>query len=211
MAKVVALIWDMDGTLVDSSEIVPAAFIACLAAARGPTVTRKDVIDAYAAGPPAAIVSRLLGRSPPAHEMEVFYDQLSQSAAVDLHAFAGIPKVLESLTTRTRLAVFTGGSRRAARILLEAAHLDQFFDQVVGGDEVSRPKPNPDGLFEVCSRLAISPSEAAYIGDSPLDLQAARSAGVAAVAAGWGHLFQEASRTLADVTLSEPAQAAALI
>ena len=57
-----ALIWDMDGTLIDSGAVVPDAFIATVQAIIGRTYTREQVIDLYPVGPPALMLTRLLGR-----------------------------------------------------------------------------------------------------------------------------------------------------
>lgn len=84
--------------------------------------------------------------------------------------------------------MFTGASRAAARQLLAAVDLLRFFPVVVGGDDVSRTKPAPDGILRACV-LGVAATVVAYVGDSPLDLEAARRSGAVAVAAAWGHLF----------------------
>ncbi|MFE3414894.1 HAD family hydrolase [Streptomyces mirabilis] len=73
------------------------------------------------------------------------------------------------------VAVFTGASSRAAAMLLRAAGLD--IDVLIGGDHVQRPKPAGDGLLLAAEQLGVAPAALAYIGDSPLDLRAAATAG----------------------------------
>ncbi len=211
MSTLAALIWDMDGTLIDSAEVVPSAFVTCVAAAGGPILGADEVIGAYHVGPPTAIIGHLLGRTPEPQAIEHFYEVLSELAHGVLTAFPGVAHALHRLRERTRLAVFTGGSQRAARILLTAAGLIDQFEVVVGGDEVTLPKPAPDGLLETCSRLRLAPANCAYIGDSPLDVEAATRAGVLAVAARWGHLFTETSGESAQLILDQPSDAMSLL
>jgi phosphoglycolate phosphatase-like HAD superfamily hydrolase len=86
--------------------------------------------------------------------------------------------------------VFSGASVRACRILLGRADLLSFFSVIVGGDEVEIPKPAPDGIHLACERQRVTPSDAAYVGDAPNDLEAARRSGALAVAAAWGHEYR---------------------
>lgn len=99
--------------------------------------------------------------------------------------------------------MFTGAAVRGARTLLGAAGIE--VDVLVGGDLVRRPKPAPGGLYRTAELLGVAVEEVAYIGDAPTDLQAARSAGAVAVAAGWGHLFDAGAA--ADHVLAHPNQA----
>ena len=104
--------------------------------------------------------------------------------------YDGVRELLGGLVSgRLPLAVFTGASTAAATQLLAATRLLSFFPVVVGGDDVPRPKPEPDGVLRACDLLDVPPRRAAYVGDSPLDLEAARRSGVLAVGAAWGHLF----------------------
>ena len=79
-----------------------------------------------------------------------------------------------------------------------------FFEVIVGGDEVPRQKPAPDGLLLALERLGGRPEDAAYVGDSPFDMQAARSAGLYAVGVEWGGIHTGAALGAADVLITEP-------
>lgn len=92
-------------------------------------------------------------------------------------------------------------------MLLESAGLP--VDVLIGGDQVARPKPAPDGILLAAEELGIDPVDVAYVGDSPLDLRAATSAGSHSAAAAWGHMYDQAER--ADVVLSGPLQALDLL
>jgi HAD superfamily hydrolase (TIGR01509 family) len=199
------LVWDMDGTLLDSSVVVPAAYVAAIRRLGGPELTPAQVIASYSLGPPETLLAHLLGRTLAARESEAYYDELS---GVTARPYPGVEEVLAALRARGhRVVVFTGASSRAATMLLAAAGVA--VDVLVGGDEVTRPKPAADGLLLAAQRLGITPGDIAYIGDSPNDLRAATAAGGISAAAAWGHQYQSAEP--ADVTLATPAEALALV
>jgi len=192
------LVWDMDGTLLDSTAAVPAALAAAVARLGGAPVTREQVVASYGRGTAETILAHLTGRAIGAAEAETYYREL---ADVRVAPYPGVREALDELRALGQaVAVFTGASCRAAQMLLTAAGLT--VDVLVGGDEVATPKPAGDGLLLVAERLGAEPGVLAYIGDSPLDLRAARAAGCRGVAAAWGHQYERAEP--ADYTLAAP-------
>jgi HAD superfamily hydrolase (TIGR01509 family) len=205
MMAVRQLVWDMDGTLLDSSAAVPGAYVAAVRRLRGPPVSPEQVVASYPLGPPDVLLAHLLGRDLVEGESEAYYSEL---AGVTVSPYDGVADVLSSLRARGhRLAVFTGASGRAAAMLLTAAGITA--DVLVGGEEVRHPKPAPDGLLLAARRLGISASVMAYIGDAPIDMRAAVAAGGMGAAAAWGHQYDAAAP--ADVTLASPGDALALL
>lgn len=199
------LLWDMDGTLLDTTTVVPVAFVRSVHILGGPPADEESVVDAYWRGPADVILTHLMGRSLSTSEMEVYYEEL---AGVEVEPYPGVLATFEELKTRGNArAVFTGASARAASLLLRAAHLE--VDLLVGGDQVAGLKPKPDGIFAAAKKLHLDATRLGYIGDSALDLQAARAAGSRAVAAGWGHQFDPAEQS--DVILSQPTEALGLL
>ena len=199
------LVWDMDGTLLDSGVAVPAAFVAAVRRLGGPVVSPDDVVASYARGTAEVILAHLLGREVTPLDADAYYAELS-AATVD--PYPGVAEVLTALRARRHLvAVFTGASTRAARMLLSSAGLSA--DLLIGGDQVPNPKPAGDGLVAAARLLGIAPADLAYIGDSPLDLRAAKAAGGYSVAAAWGHQYDGAEP--ADFTLAAPGDALALL
>jgi HAD superfamily hydrolase (TIGR01509 family) len=199
------LVWDMDGTLLDSSCVVPAAFVNAVRRLGGPPLTADQVVASYARGTPETILAHLAGRELSAAEHDVYYREL---AGVAVTAYPGVLEVLGALRASGHaIAVFTGASKRAAAMLLASADLR--VDVLVGGDDAGRPKPSPDGVLLAAKRLGVPAAELAYIGDSPLDLRAAVAAGSTSAAAAWGHQYDAAEA--ADYTLATPRQALGLL
>ena len=199
------LVWDMDGTLLDSGVAVPAAYVAAVRRLGGPALAPEQVVASYSLGPPVVLLAHLLGRDLAEGESEAYYAEL---VGATVHPYRGVPGVLAGLRTRGQpLAVFTGASRRAAAMLLTAAGITA--DVLVGGDEVRHPKPAGDGLRLAAERLGIAAAEVAYIGDAPNDMRAAKAVGGMSAAAAWGHQYDPAAA--ADVTLAAPGDALALL
>lgn len=188
----------MDGTLVDSARAVPKAFVRAVAALGGEPVDVDDVVAAYWRGTPEIILAFLVGRALGPAEHEVYYQELD---GVTVSAYPGVAETLTALRTKgLPVAVFTGASTRAARILLRAANLEA--DILIGGDQVDRPKPAPDGMLLAAQLLATAPDRLILIGDSPLDLQAAKAAGSYNASAAWGHMYDPSEPS--DFTLTTP-------
>lgn len=199
------LIWDMDGTLLDTTAVVPAALARTVRALGGPDVDASDVVAAYWRGTPEVIMEHLVGRPLMPAETDVYYRELE---GVDVAPYPEVADAFAALRARGRaLAVFTGASSRAASMLLESAGLP--VDVLIGGDQVTRPKPASDGILLAAGRIGVDPVDVAYIGDSPLDLRAATAAGSHSAAAAWGHMYDQAER--ADAVLAGPLQALDLL
>jgi len=192
------VVWDMDGTLLDTTQVVPEAFVRAVAALEGPEVEIDEVTAAYGRGTPEVILSFLVGRKLTVDECEAYYRELDD---VEVALYPGVAQTMAALRERGRaVAVFTGASTRAAQILLGAAGLEA--DIVIGGDQVERPKPAADGMLLAARRLSTAPEDLLMVGDSPLDLQAAKAAGSHSASAAWGHMYDPAEP--ADVTLNAP-------
>jgi HAD superfamily hydrolase (TIGR01509 family) len=184
-----AVVFDIDGTLIDSASVIPDAYIACVSALGGPSYAPSEIIAAYSVGPPEAMLTHLLGRRSTSAEVDDYHVRLERLAR-GVTVYPGIKETLASLGPQVPLAVFTGASIRACRTLLRPTGLLGYFAALVGGDEIARPKPYPDGILEVCRRIRVNPSDAAYVGDAPNDLRAARRSGALALAAAWGHQYE---------------------
>jgi len=199
-----AVVFDMDGTLIDSSWVVPAAFIATIEELGGPTLGRDEVIASYVMGPPGTIMEHFLGRPVEPSEIDGYHARLRAEAdRRGLQPYPGIVEALEALSRSVALGVFTNADLGNVDVLLGTAGLRDRFAAVVGADEVAPNfKPAPDGLLLACERLGVAAARAAYVGDSPQDGETAHHAGALAVAARWGHLMGDVAAF--DVAADRP-------
>ena len=181
-----AVVFDMDGTLLDSVPVVSRAYADAIRALGGPVVTPDEVVAGWHVGHTELVLSRFTGRGCGPAEAERFHEFLDPALA-ELQPFPGIPELLDGLAAAgLRLGVFTAATRRAAVGMLAAAGIDSRFEVVVAGDEVARPKPAPDGLVLAGQRLGVPVGATVYVGDAEVDLGCARAAGTLGVHAGWG-------------------------
>jgi HAD superfamily hydrolase (TIGR01509 family) len=173
-----AILFDWDGTLVDSAEKTFRCYQQVFAGF-GIAFDRARFEETYS--PDWQLTYRAIGLSPddwpPADERWIDCYQSSPSAL--------LPGVREGLL-RIRGRGFTqgivsSGDGSRVRRELRTLGIDSFFEAVVCGGETERRKPDPEPLRVALDRLGLRPEEAAYVGDSPEDIQMARAARVFAV------------------------------
>ncbi|WP_433342987.1 HAD-IA family hydrolase [Micromonospora sp. CA-111912] len=182
------VIFDLDGVLVDSHEVMGRAFAAAYA-------------EVVGAGPaPFADYQRYQGLYFPEImrrmrlplEMEEPFVRESHRLAAQVPVVDGVVDLLRTLRTRGfRLAVATGKAGPRARSLLTTLNLIQHFDHVVGSDEVVNAKPAPEIVLRALSLLDAEPDAAVMVGDAPADIRSARAAGVTSVAATWATVDED--------------------
>jgi HAD superfamily hydrolase (TIGR01549 family) len=180
----------MDGTLLDSLPVVLECYRETVLDFGGPDLAPDEILAAFSIGPAARMLETLIGR-PVGPEAVARYEARLAGAVEGVAVYPSVPEALASLSMQLPLGVFTAADTSAAELLLVATGLRSTFGPVLGADRVGRPKPAPDGLMAVCDVLDIAPSEVAYVGDGPADMEVARGCGALAVAAGWGHQYRE--------------------
>jgi HAD superfamily hydrolase (TIGR01549 family) len=184
--QVSTVVFDLDGTLVDTMAHLLATYVDTIRSFGGPDVTAEDVLSKFHIGPTHVVLEHFRGRPIAADDMECYFAAYQQ-AITGLQPFPGVVSLVEELgRTGYQLGLFTSATQRAARLVLATAGLDRLFEVVIGGDQVAHPKPAPDGLELICRRLGVRPNETAYVGDALVDLECAISAGVLAIHARWG-------------------------
>jgi phosphoglycolate phosphatase/AHBA synthesis associated protein len=196
-----AVVFDMDGTLLDSLPVVLECYRTTIVEFGGPSITRDDVLSSFAIGPAAVMLETLIGR-PVGQEAVACYERHLSAGLESVTPYPGIPEALEPLSEALPLGVFTAADTSAAELLLGATGLREAIGPVIGADRVARSKPAPDGVLAVCAMLGLPPTNAAYVGDGPADVPAARACGALAVAVAWGHQYRE--NRDADVTVRSP-------
>jgi AHBA synthesis associated protein len=177
-----AVVFDLDGVLVDSHETMGRAFDVAYAEVVGDGPAPFAEYRRYQGMYFPEIMRRM--RLP--LEMEEPFVRESYRLADQVPVVDGVFDLLQTLRNRGfRLAVATGKAGPRARSLLTTLGLIEYFDHVVGSDEVAHPKPAPDIVLRALSLLGAQPQEAVMVGDAPADILSAQGAGVTAVAATW--------------------------
>jgi AHBA synthesis associated protein len=177
-----AVIFDLDGVVVDSFAVMEQAFAIAYAEVVGPGPAPFDEYRRHL-GRHFPDIMRIMGL-PPA--MEAPFVRESYRLAHQVTVFEGIPELLAELRARGfSMAIATGKSGARARALLHDVGLADFFAHVIGSDGVPRPKPAPDMVEHALRLLGVAADEAVMVGDAPTDIASARGAKVTAIAATW--------------------------
>jgi AHBA synthesis associated protein len=178
-----AVVFDLDGVIVDSFDVMRRAFQTAYAEVMGDGPAPFEEYSRHL-GRYFPDIMRIMGLPP---EIEEPFVRESYRLAGEVTVFEGVGPLLAGLRRRgLRLAVATGKSGPRARSLLGVLGIAGYFEHVIGSDEVARPKPAPDIVERALALLGARPDEAVMVGDAVTDLHSARAAGVGAIAALWG-------------------------
>lgn len=189
------VVFDVDGTLVDSQADIAAAMGHAFARAGHPAPSRAQVLGIVGLSLEIAIARLAPGLAPQTHQAmtgwykEAYLDLRAQAGAAvfsPLYPHAGA--VLAALRGRsdTLLGVATGKSRRGLDKLLQAHGLERFFaTEQVSDDHPS--KPHPAMLRAALTETGVEPDDAVMVGDTTFDMQMAAAAGVPFIGVGWGY------------------------
>ena len=188
------IVFDLDGTLVDSAPDLAEALNRVLADHGLPSVTAASVRHMVGEGAMKMIergfaaAGRPMDRAPVAGLRDRFLAHYGDCLADSTRPFPGVVEALETLAAAgRRLAVCTNKSAAMSRRLLESLDLARFFPVIVGGDSLPVHKPDPAHLTATILRAGGSPDDAAMVGDSVADVGAARAAGVPVVVVTYGY------------------------
>jgi len=190
------IVFDLDGTLVDSQRDLADATNALLEELGGSPVSH-DVVTAMVGDGAAVLVRRALagaGLDPDTPgALDRFLQHYDARLLATTRPYPGMAETLDALGSTYRLAVLTNKPARATMRVLEGLGLLQSFDDVIGGDMAHGRKPDPAGLLELVSRASLTPEATLLVGDSPVDLATARRAGTHICLAryGFGYRFEE--------------------
>ena len=190
--KPAALIFDLDGTLVDSVPDLAAAANRLLAEHDRPPLATTEVAAMVGDGVGKLVERVLAARSltPPAPLVPRFVALYEADIATRTRPYPGVVDGLAALAGRgIALAVCTNKLGHATRAVLAALDLQRFFSVVVSGDSLPAQKPDPAPLRFALDRLGVAAAAAAMLGDHRNDVLAARAAGAAALFARYGYGF----------------------
>ena len=181
-----ALIFDMDGVLVDPTDSYRQTLIDTVARFSGKQISQERIVEMKNRGGYnddcmiARDVLREFGVDIEYDEVHEYFEELFWGAGDDgmilRERWLVDATVLSRLANSYRLAVYTGRPRRAARFTLDRFANGTVFDPVVSSDEVENHKPAPDGLLRALEQLP--GCEPAYVGDNIDDGRCARAAGI---------------------------------
>jgi phosphoglycolate phosphatase len=189
--KASLILFDLDGTLVDSAPDIARALNATMAELGVPALPVAQVVG-YVGDGARKLVERALPDSGGGEDMDAlvagFRRHYAAAVCVESRPYPGIVEVLERLAgAGVPLAVVTNKPGDLARALLAALELDARFADVVGDGDGWPRKPAPDAARHVLARHAVAPRDALLVGDGVPDVRLARAVGCRVAAAAWGY------------------------
>jgi phosphoglycolate phosphatase len=203
-----AVLFDLDGTLIDSAPDIAAAVNELLGRRGLGPLTLDQVVSMIGNG-----TKKLTERAFAATSGPLSPDELDQRYAEMLEIYArhltGVTTLLPGAAAMiaglqrqgARLGIVTNKPQRFIETILEHFELAGDFDAVIGSDAGITPKPAPDMLFAAMERLAAGPRDAVMVGDSTSDVESARAAGVASVIRRGGYTHTPAEMLGADIVI----------
>jgi len=180
------VLFDLDGTVVDSGGIILASMRHATREVLGREIP-DEALMAAVGGPGLEKQMRELGGEDHLEELVRVYRAHNEPLHSELQMCFGMDDVLIRLKEEGRkLGIVSAKRRSTVELAFAATEIGHLFDVVVGGDEAPNQKPAPDTLLLALERLGVPPAGAVYVGDSPFDMAAGKSAGLYAIGVTWG-------------------------
>mgnify|MGYP001607263430 FL=1 len=186
------IIFDLDGTLVDSGMDITNALNYAIAPYGFKPLTVEDTIKMVGEGL-TRLIEKILGDNKASIKdavLDRFIKYYSEHLADFTRPYPGVIKTLE-LLGRYKKAVISNKRESLSKKLLEQLGLMKFFDVVLGSDSVAEKKPSPAPVKKVLEILGVEPHRAIIVGDSDFDIQAGKGAGLITVAVTYGFRDRE--------------------
>jgi phosphoglycolate phosphatase len=211
-------VFDLDGTLVDSRRDLADSANEMLAGYGAPSMPEEEIARMVGCGA-ATLVKRVLHtagvETPAADALARFLTVYDQRLIRHTRPYEGIPEMLQRLEDRrTSMGLLTNKPLAQSTKILDAFGLSKYFRWCVGGDGPWPRKPAPDGLRHVMTQARVEAADTVLIGDSLIDLQTSRNAGVRICLARYGFGFADlAERELtgAELVADAPRDIATLL
>jgi pyrophosphatase PpaX len=183
MDKFTGIIFDIDGTLTSTNELIFASFNHIAGKYLNKHFTDKEITGMF--GPTEDVILKQWCPDNYVAARKDYYDFYEQNHHMaDL--YPGIIEILDILKKRNiLLSIYTGKGRDASIITLKKLKIYDYFNLIITGDEVKEHKPSPEGITLFLEKFNLSKDEVLMVGDSPADIKASRTAGVKIASVIW--------------------------
>jgi HAD superfamily hydrolase (TIGR01549 family) len=189
--KYKGIIFDIDGTLTSTNELIFATFNHIAQKYEGKTYSDEEIISMF--GPTEDVILREKFNGEKFKEVyDEYYRFYRENHPRMADLYPGIVDILEEIKKRKILiSIFTGKGRKTTEITLEILGIKDFFDMIVTGDDVTNHKPSPEGIFKFLETFNLNKNEVLMVGDSVADIIAAKEAGIDIASVVWDSYARE--------------------
>lgn len=190
MNKFDGIIFDIDGTIVQSNELIFATFNHVTEKFLGKTTSPEEIIALF--GPTEGVIIEQLFSDNFNEVMFDYYKFYKENHSKMAKVFDGITELITELKKRNvLLSVYTGKGKGSTEITLEELGLTNMFDMVVTGDDIIGHKPSPEGVDVFVNKYNLNRSRVLMVGDAPPDVKAAKATGIKIASVLWDSYAKE--------------------
>ena len=180
------IIFDMDGTLIDSGDVITNT-INFVRDNLGLEKIEKQTMLEQLNNPEINSAEYFYGTKEfTTQQTELFTQYYNENCVKDIKLYEGIEELLNSLQKDFILSIATNASRDFAIKMIKHLNIDKYFNIVIGSSCVKKPKPHPDMVLKTLNDLQIHHHKSIVVGDSLKDMQAAQAANVDGILVSWG-------------------------
>lgn len=185
-----AILFDFDGTLANTLPLVIFSFQEVFRTYVSREFSGDDIIGMFGPTEEGLLKAMIPGGAYDEAASTFFrlYRERHADFVEDSQSIARVVRTLDE--DGYKLGICTGKGRKTMDISAGFLSFCKYFDAIVTGDEMARPKPEPDGLFTCLQMLEVDPEDAVFVGDSNADMAAGRSAGLTTVGVKWMPITQ---------------------
>ncbi len=188
------IIFDVDGTLTYTNQLIFDSFNHITKKYLGKEYSDEEIIALF--GPTEDVILKEMCKDEYETAKEDYYKYYKDNHTI-AQLYEGIkPLIIEIKNSGILLSVFTGKGRTSTLITLDELGMTKYFDMIVSGDDVEKHKPSPEGIIKFLDKYKLNPAEVLMIGDAPVDIIAAKEAGVEIASVVWDSYEEEKVRQL---------------
>lgn len=195
MAKINTVLFDFDGTIMDTNELILQSWQHTFRTVEGKERPEEEILETF--GEPLHVTMEKVLPHLPAEEGAKIYRSYHYDNFTELiEIFPGILDLLKELKARGyKTGIVTSRLRHTTELGLQKYDMGQYFDTIVTCDDTDKHKPDPEPVEIALGRLGSKPEEAVMIGDSIFDILCAKGAGVKSVLVSWALAISDEDKT----------------
>jgi len=198
-----AVLWDLDGTVLDTTELIMGAYRYAFEKNRMGDISKDEALSNF--GKPLIDVMPKFDADRADELIDSYLEYAEKKHDELVRPFPGIVDALANIARRGfEQAIVTSKTEQFSRHGLELFGLAGYFKTIIGVESTKAHKPAPAPALEGLNRLKVAPDEAIFIGDSQVDRLCAKAAGIPFVFALWGPNPKAVNRSDADYSIADP-------